>query len=91
VEAILLVCFSLYYFITTAADDEAAPWASQPDNWVNAGILLYFSGALAQFAFSNVVDVTASQAIKLLIWELHATLVLIMYILFTISFSKCSH
>ena len=88
VEAIFLVLCSLLYFAAPETGEE--PWADVPDNWVNAGILLYFSGALAQFSFSNVLEATAPHSVIMLILVLHATLVLIMYILFTISFYKCS-
>ncbi|WP_298732848.1 hypothetical protein [uncultured Chitinophaga sp.] len=88
VEAIFLVLCSLLYFATPLKGEEQ--WADVPDNWVNAGILLYFSGALAQFSFSNVLEATAPHSVIMLILVLHATLVLIMYILFTISFYKCS-
>ncbi len=89
VEAIILMGCSLLYFMASSRAEDEASWTSIPDNWVNAGILLYFSGALGQFAFSNVVEATTAKPVILLIWVLHATLVLIMYILFTISFSKC--
>ncbi|KAA2238991.1 hypothetical protein F0L74_22520 [Chitinophaga agrisoli] len=89
VEAIILIACSLLYFMASSREDDEERWTAVPDNWVNAGILLYFSGALGQFAFSNVVEATTAKPVILLIWVLHATLVLIMYILFTISFSKC--
>lgn len=88
VEAIILVLCSLLYIAAPPTGEEQ--WADVPDNWVNAGILLYFSGALAQFSFSNVLEATAPHSVIMLIYVLHATLVLIMYILFTISFYKCS-
>lgn len=86
--AIILMLCSLLYIAAPSTGEEQ--WADVPDNWVNAGILLYFSGALAQFSFSNVLEATAPHSVIMLIYVLHATLVLIMYILFTISFYKCS-
>lgn len=90
VEAIILVLCSLLYIVKSSSGEEDQQWTDVPDNWVNAGILLYFSGALTQFSFSNVLEAVASHSVIMLILVLHATLVLIMYILFTISFYKCS-
>jgi len=56
--------------------------------WISIGLLIYFSGSFFQFTFSNYISHLASRAIKSLIWNLHATLVLLMYILFTKAFVR---
>ena len=49
---------------------------------VAAGFMIYFCSSLFQFIFSNIVSHNVSKNIKLFIWDLHATFVLIMYLLF---------
>ncbi|RAJ04237.1 hypothetical protein LX64_03117 [Chitinophaga skermanii] len=88
IEAIVFIICSMLYFFRNDTETQRR-WINVPNNWINAGILLYFSGAIGQFAFSNIVGAVAPLEIALLIWILHATLVLMMYISFTISFWKC--
>lgn len=89
VEAILLLSFSLVYFYIQTNDNHDLGWHTQPKTWMVIGILIYFSSSLIQFSFSNIVSVHVSANTKLVIWAFHATLVLIMYILFTVGFAKC--
>jgi hypothetical protein len=89
VEAILLIVFSLVYFYLKTLDNNNLAWHTQPETWIVIGILIYFSSSLVQFSFSNVVSSLVSRNIKLFIWAIHATLVLIMYLLFAVGFAKC--
>jgi hypothetical protein len=89
VEAILLIVFSLIYFYTQSSDTQPVSWHTQAVTWIVTGILIYFSSSLVQFSFSNIVSSLASRDTKLFIWAIHATLVLIMYLLFSVGFSKC--
>jgi len=91
IEAIFLIAYSLSYFERESRIDHELSWVNNPVSWMVTGILLYFSGALFQFTFSNVVSIEVSHDIKVLIWNIHATLVLIMYILFAIGFRKCKN
>jgi len=90
IEALILMGCSLAYFAQT--NDANIKWSLNPLNWINTGILLYFSGALFIFSFSNISEGELSkkyQAIYTLMWNIHATLVLAMYLLFAVGFSKC--
>lgn len=89
VEAILLIVFSLVYLYIKTLDDHNLTWHTQPETWIVIGILIYFSSSLVQFSFSNVVSSLVSRDIKFFIWGIHATLVLIMYLLFAVGFAKC--
>jgi hypothetical protein len=89
VEALIIMACSLAYF--AQINDEGTEWSINPLNWINTGILLYFSGALFIFSFSNLVVSHISKryfAINTLMWNIHATLVLIMYLLIAKGFSK---
>jgi hypothetical protein len=90
IEALIIMACSLAYFAET--NDTGTKWSLIPVNWINTGILIYFSGALFIFSFSNVTAVHMSKkyhAVNVLMWNIHGTLVLVMYILFAVGFSKC--
>lgn len=61
----------------------------QPETWVVIGLLIYFASAFFQFTFPNIVSSTASLSTRLLIWDIHASLVLVMYLLIAAGFAKC--
>jgi hypothetical protein len=84
-EAILIMFFSIAYFIKLL-DKIDQPTGSGAIAIINAALLLYFSGAFILFIISNVVatDVVLGTAI----WNVHATLVLLMYVLFAIALWK---
>ncbi|HEY0271806.1 MAG TPA: hypothetical protein VGC22_01420 [Chitinophaga sp.] len=89
-ETLLVMGCSLAYFAQT--NDAATAWGQSAINWINTGILLYFSGALFIFSFSNLTVTHMSRkvaSINVLVWNIHATLLLAMYLLFTIGFLKC--
>ncbi len=54
--------------------------------WINVGFLLYFSGSLFLFLFPEFL--TAPQWIYDIGWIIHAILVMVMYIFFSIAFIK---
>ena len=89
IGALLLISFSLVYFYVQTVDNHDLRWHSQPKTWIVIGVLIYFSSSLVQFSFSNVVSTHVSANTKLFIWAIHATLVLIMYLLFAVGFAKC--
>lgn len=90
VEALIIMGCSLAYF--AQSNDAETRWSLNPINWINTGVLLYFSGALFIFSFSNLTVNELSEkyhAINILMWNIHATLLLIMYLLIAFGFSKC--
>jgi len=91
VEALIIMGCSLAYF--AQSNDAETRWSLNPVNWINIGILLYFSGALFIFSFSNLTVQEMNEkyyAINILMWNIHATLLLMMYLLIAFGFSKCS-
>lgn len=97
-EALIIMACSLAFFAQTTDVENNIKWGANPLNWVNTGILLYFSGALFIFSFSNIAATHMATAtrmspqfydLNILIWNIHATLLLAMYVLFSIGFSKC--
>jgi hypothetical protein len=89
-EAIILIIFSaLYFYKQTDGRGNLAWWNERAETWIVIGIVLYFSSALIQFSFSNIVSKKADFDTKMIIWNIHASLVLIMYLLFAAGFAKC--
>jgi len=88
-EALVLIGCCFYYFYNSAATDTVVPWGRSPTNWINSGILLYFSTSLFLFIFSNVIHQVLSREAKTILLNLHDTLVLVMYLLFAIGIRQC--
>lgn len=79
IEAIIIILFSCLYL---ADQNNAQEELSISGRWVASGFLIYFCSSFFQFIFSNVVSHYSSHFVKMIIWNLHATFVLIMYIFF---------
>lgn len=80
-EAIIIIVFSGIY-LNSQNTFENKKMINNAGRWIASGFLLYFCGSLFQFIFSNLISHHASKPIKMLIWNLHDTFVLIMYICF---------
>jgi hypothetical protein len=101
-EAIILILLSMLFLnqqVNTdpseertgdpSGNDPSGTWSDKPEFWIVVGLLLYFSSSFFQFAFSNIVSRHASFATRMVIWNIHASLVLVMYLLFAVAFIKC--
>lgn len=91
VGAILLILLCMGYWWEYGNDEESGVWHNNPDNWFVSGILLYFSSSLFLFVCSNYLVVHSNEDNNILVWTIHATLVLIMYLLFTVGFLNARH
>jgi hypothetical protein len=88
-EALLLMYMGLLYFFENShAAVGRKDGARVALSWMNAGLITYFSLSFFIFIFSNYL--IQGQAFNTVIQVLHATFVLIMYLLFTVGFYKCS-
>lgn len=83
-EAIIIIVFSGIYLGGDGNFDKKGA-NKNSGRWVASGFMLYFCSSLFQFIFSNVVSHSASRQVKLFIWDLHDTFVLIMYIFFFVA------
>jgi hypothetical protein len=91
-EVLIVMAYSLTYFAQANEASDVKGWSSNPLIWVNIGILLYFSGALFVYSFSNFTTAYTSPKYKLVnlfIWDIHAALLLCMYLLFSWGFYIC--
>lgn len=84
-EAIMLTFICLLYFYKSGF---AENWLNSSINWLNIGILIYFPVAAIIFILSNYFTfVGLNLEMTRLIWDVHAILVLIMYLIWTKGFS----
>jgi hypothetical protein len=83
-EAIIIIIFSFIY-LNNQKDTEDENVIFTAGKWVSIGFLVYFCSSLFQFIFSNVVSKSAPKDIKSLVWVIHATFVMIMYLFFYIA------
>ncbi|QJD94756.1 hypothetical protein HH214_02130 [Mucilaginibacter robiniae] len=89
VEFIMLIIMSVA-FMSKENDSLNQRWQDNLDNWFNTGILIYFSGALFYFMLSNYL-IGFPLYILFMFQAAHATLLLILYILFSIGFIRYKH
>lgn len=76
-EALIIIVFSFMYM----SSNSHKPFYAA-GRWIASGFLIYFCSSVFQFIFSNVVHNYVSKPVKLFIWNLHDTFVLIMYLIF---------
>jgi hypothetical protein len=88
-EAIIFIGCCFAFFFQGMAYQLDWPWTEQPHNWMVSGLLLYFSSSLFLFLFSNFLASGCSAATNITIWNIHAALVLLMYLLITLGFLQC--
>ena len=84
-EAILITFFCLLYLYKSGFSEN---WMKKEINWFNMGILMYFPVACIIFILSNyLVFTSGNKAMNNMVWNLHATLVFVMYLIWTRAFS----
>jgi hypothetical protein len=88
IEALIVMLLAVNYFARLAISDVMGRVLVSPNFWFNTGIFLYFSSSFTLFNFANFTIEIAKKNF-FIVWTIHAALVLLMYILFTIGFVKC--
>lgn len=76
-EAIMITFFCLLYLYKSGFTQN---WLQEPINWFNMGILIYFPVACIIFISSNYFTASSNAALKTMVWNVHAALVLLMYL-----------
>lgn len=90
IEAIIFISLCAIYWWQENEEDSEKPWGNIPNNWFVTGIMLYFAGAFFMFLLANYfISPQAFKKVKNLVWDTHATLVLILYLLMAVGFIKC--
>jgi len=81
-EALLFILCSVGYFISALDHtDHKVTKSSRALTYINAGLLLYFSSSLILFII-NTIDVRYV-SISILVWDMHASFLLLMFVLFS--------
>jgi hypothetical protein len=85
VEALIMLVYCIVFFYRQLSEPVSEePWYINPFLYVVMGLFLYFSGALFLFVFSEFIS--SSMSLYKLGWSIHALLVVMMYVLFAVSF-----
>ncbi len=86
IEAVIIIFFAVAYFKKIL--DKIGPDESRSNLivYLNSGLLLYFSGSFALFTISNLI--VENRPFFLVMWSIHATFLLLLYILIAIALWK---
>jgi hypothetical protein len=87
IESLLLIIMALLFFYKMLSAEQEGAWYKNMFTWFNIGLLLYFSGSLSLFLLSDVL--LRNKQLNEIAWIIHASLVLVMYILFAGGFLSC--
>lgn len=86
-ESIVIIALALLFFYRILVEMKIVRLEQSPVFWVNAGLLLYFSGGSLLFSLSNMMlRVDATKTIYL--WGIHGMFYLVLYLLITIALWK---
>lgn len=84
-EALIITGTCLLYFYKSGFSEN---WLNVPVNWINMGVLMYFPAASIIFILSNYFTfIKLNREMTSIVWNMHAFMVLGMYLLFTKAFS----
>lgn len=83
----LLVISCCFIYWWQYDNEQGKTWKDIPLNWMLSGMLLYFSSSFVLLTFSNII-VSLARNVSILLWNIHATLSVIMYCLLTFGFIK---
>jgi hypothetical protein len=86
-EGILVIILCLTWCYRTLSEMKILRLEQDPVFWVNTGFLLYFSGNVLLFAFSNYI-VAINRTMNLYIWAFHALFSILLYFFITIGLWK---
>ena len=86
-ECVIIVFYTVFYLYKTFDEFQNEDPSDTPIFWINSGFLFYFSGCLFLFTFSNFF-LTQGKKMGLIIWELHAFFIIIMYSLISFGLWK---
>jgi len=84
-EGMLLMVFSVHWFLKILKEKQVRYPAQTFAFWMCTGILIYYAGNLVLFLFSSFVMQQKAVLFKA-IWEVHAILVIFLYLTYTVGF-----
>jgi hypothetical protein len=85
IEAFLIISMSLVYFIYSLSTENLnAAINSRQIKYINIGIFIYFTGSIVLFTFNNYI-IALAKTLVLNIWSIHTLLLVLFYVIITIS------
>ncbi|MBC8756234.1 hypothetical protein H2O64_16275 [Kordia sp. YSTF-M3] len=82
-EGILLLCFAIGWFYKVFINSAIKRLETHPIFWINAGVLVYFSGAFLLFSSKNFMQKISREEF-IAIWTLHGIFLIIHYLFISI-------
>jgi hypothetical protein len=82
---IIVLCF-FYWWHYEAVSGKA--WEQVALHWIMSGLLLYFSSAFILFTFSDFIISVSSRTVSIVLWNIHAGLSVLMFLLLAIGLRK---
>jgi hypothetical protein len=90
IESAFLLCFAVVWFYKVFVDQSIHRLETHPVFWVNAAVLIYFSGSFVLFVTNNFLE-----EIPLIeyfeAWALHGIFIMIHYLFITIALWLLKH
>lgn len=86
-EGVSVIVMCLLWCYKTLTEMRIQQLGQDPVFWVNTGFLLYFSGGVLLFAFSNYI-IGINQVLSMYIWAFHALFSMLLHFLITVALWK---
>lgn len=87
-EAVIIMAYCVQFIFTQSDIDMEKKWGENGLNWINAGILIYYSSGIFLFMSSNYL-IHADIIFNDIVWAIIDTMLVVEYILYAIGFYKC--
>lgn len=88
VEALIIIFLSICWFIKIVSSDETLNLSRYKGiNYMNGGFLIYYSGSIVLFSFSNYINQLA-HPLLMNIWTIHTLLAVLLYLIITLGLWK---
>lgn len=88
IESVIIVSYCIIFLNRQSQLETSYKWIDYSYNWINIGLLVFYSCSLFTFMFTNYF-LHAEKSITRLVWGTYGTFIIIENILFAIAFSKC--
>lgn len=86
VAAGIIILYCMLYFLAESKQSTETHIMKHSRSWIVTGLLIYFCSSIFYFAFLNLLNSSTKPDLYFLMGKIHASLVLIMYILFSQGF-----
>ena len=86
-EGVLVIIFALLCFYKILSEMKIKRLDQEPVFWINTGFLLYYSGGVLLFAFSNYL-LKFNKPINMYVWALHALFSTLLYVFIAVGLWK---